>query len=264
MRHRKIIKRHFRLRTKVKQRRIAKLKKIFGTFLFFLILVGFFSFIGKRIYEFLLFSNKFEIKRIEVKGLESISKEDFLNFSGVKLKDNLINTYFTKLEDRIKNNFKEIKSVKIHRKFPDTIEFVVEEREPLAWLVDKDKNQFAVDEENVLFVTKSLPENIPQIEIGKDELRRYAVFLLRDIKSKKLDLYFDILKLYNVKDKFVILLKNNTKIFWDEYIETSFDKKLYYLKKVMEDATKRFNGIEYIDLKLWREGRIVVKPKTQA
>jgi len=260
MRHRKVIQRHFKVRTKVKQRRIGKLKKFFGTLLFFLILIGVFSFISKKVYDFLLFSEKFEIKKIEVKGLETISKDDFLNSCGVKVKDNLINTYFTGLENKIKNNFREIKTLKIHRKFPDTIEFIVTERKPLAWLIDKDKNQFAVDEENMVFELKSLTDNIPQIEIEKDSLRKDGILLLREIKSKKSDLYFDILKLYNIKDRFVILLKNNIKIFWGEYTENSFNKKLYYLNKVMNDAAKRFNGIEYIDLKLYEEGRIIVKP----
>ncbi|MFN3966628.1 MAG: cell division protein FtsQ/DivIB, partial [Endomicrobiia bacterium] len=225
MRKRKVIKRHFRVRTKVKQKRVNKLKKIFGIFLFFFVLAGILSFVIKNVYSFLFFSEKFEIKNIKVNGLESISEKDFLSCCGVRIKDNLISTYFMELEVKIKNNLPEIKNIKISRKFPDTIEFTVTERKPLAWLIDKNGKQFAIDDESVLFEIKFSTENIPQIEI-EENFRKEAIALLRDMKIKKSNLYFQILKLYNIKDRFILLLKDNIKIFWGKHSNSSFEKKL--------------------------------------
>ncbi len=256
----KKVKRHFKVRTKIKQRKISKIKKIATTLLYFFILTGIFSFLSKKVYDFLFLSDSFRIKKIEVKGLKSISEKDFLRYSRIKLKDNLLSTLFMDLEYNIKSNLVEIKKIKVIRKFPDTIEFLVSEREPIAWMFDRNKEKFAIDDENVVFELKYSTNILPQIEIEEIDLRKDALVLLKNIKSKKTDLYFDILKLYNIKDRIVLLLKSNTKIFWGKYSNDSFDKKLFYLSKVMEDAKKKFGEVEYIDLKLYSEARVIVKP----
>ncbi|OGS21510.1 MAG: hypothetical protein A3J83_05875 [Elusimicrobia bacterium RIFOXYA2_FULL_40_6] len=74
-------------------------------------------------------------------------------------------------------------------------------------------------------------------------------------------MYLNTLKLYNVRDRVTIILSDNTNIFWGFPDKEEFEAKLDYLEKTLKKAKTDFANIEYIDLKLFREGRIIVKPR---
>jgi len=60
----------------------------------------------------------------------------------------------------------------------------------------------------------------------------------------------------------VFFLENGTKISWGDWEPSQWQVKLERLKMVVEDATKRYGRISYINLRHFEEGKIVVRPQT--
>ena len=189
------------LRTKVKQKILNRLLKSLKVILVFVIIISGVFFISKILYEF-IYTDIFKIKQIEVTGLESISKDKFLNaLSTVRLKSckSIFETYFIKIEKRLKEVLPEIKFVKVVRYFPDKIKFVVKEREPIAIFKGSGGEILAIDEENVYFQTDKDLSYLPEIVI-EDVFSESGsgVKLLKAIQEKNMKLYLSILKLYNI------------------------------------------------------------------
>ena len=82
---------------------------------------------------FAMLSPMFNITSIVVNGNSKISSETIISLSGLEIDQNI----FRFNSNNVKNNIKQnayIDSVEIKREFPDTIEIVVEEREPTFML----------------------------------------------------------------------------------------------------------------------------------
>lgn len=54
--------------------------------------------------------------------------------------------------------------------------------------------------------------------------------------------------------------KDGLKVIWGRYVNPEMNTKLKYLNDVMFDGASRFSGLEYIDLMLASENRVIVKP----
>lgn len=260
-------KHHFRARAKVRQRTISKATNSFRVFFTAGILSFGLVFCSYKIYNFLFLNPKFKIRNITVTGLKSIPREKFYSLLPAKPGENLFKTYFLRMEKTVTYGLPVIKSFSVSRDIPDTIRFAVTERKPLAWLT-KNRQTNYIDEENVCFTveTASYAYHVPYIEVESAETSQQAVQLLSYLKEKDSQLYFNILKLYNIRDRVTIVLNDNSKIFWGFPDSEEFEPKLDYFNKTMAAERERTNngGIEYIDLKLFREGRIIVKPAAKA
>lgn len=71
----------------------------------------------------------FNIKQIEVDGINKLSKEEIISLSQMKLNENTFKIWKSNVIDKIKSNTY-IETVKIERKLPSTVKIIVEEREP--------------------------------------------------------------------------------------------------------------------------------------
>ncbi|MBU0952281.1 MAG: FtsQ-type POTRA domain-containing protein [Elusimicrobia bacterium] len=252
---------HFRVRTKILRRTVSRTTNNIKVILTAGIISFGLVFGAYKLYNFLFMTTKFNIKNISVEGLKSIPEQKFYEILPVKPGDNLFKTYFMKTEKRIITEFPVVKTLSIRRDIPDTIRCIVTERKPVAWLKDNSETRF-VDNENVCFtVETSTPQTVPYIEVESDITRKQAVQLLDYLKCRKNNLYLSTLKLYNVRDRVTLVLNDNTKIFWGFPDREEFEAKLDYLEKTLKKAKTDFANIEYIDLKLFQEGRIVVKPR---
>lgn len=244
------------LRTKVKRKIRKKIVRISKFILIIIVISAGLTYISVGIYR-LIYSDIFRIKQIEIEGLKSIQKEKFLELLPVKIGTNLLETYFSRLEQKLIAVLPIIKHIKIKRTFPDKIKFIITEREPIG-IIEKNSKLLAIDDESVCFSSGREITNLPKLIIDTLEMRHSAVKLLKLLKEKDKNIYFTILKLYNLDDTFVLVLKNNLKLFWGSTDTVS--TQLKYLNRVLQDATSKFKNIEYIDLRLFKYGRIILKP----
>ncbi|OGS20941.1 MAG: hypothetical protein A2252_04420 [Elusimicrobia bacterium RIFOXYA2_FULL_39_19] len=254
-------KHHFKVRTKVRQNSLSRFKTSFK----FLIITGVLSvllvFGGGKFYRILFSSGNFKIKNIYVNGLKSVDKQKFINSLSIKYDDNLIKTYFVNIKSKAIKDFRFIKSIAIDRLPPDTIKFEITERTPLAFIY-KEGQLNLIDEDRVYFKIENSTFTLPVLETDSLRSTEDAVYLLNALKKKNFQLYFNVLKLYNNKDKVTLILRDNIKVFWGAPDKTGFDEKLKVFDDTMLRAKTDYKDIDYIDLKLSNEGRVVVKPTT--
>ena len=114
----------------------------------------------------LCFTPILQIRKINCIGNKSISSEEIITASKIKLGDNMIRTSKGDAIDNI-NNISYIKSVEITKKYPSTIEIKVTECKIHSYIVTNNKYVYLDDEGKVLEITEKKPENIPQLKTGK-------------------------------------------------------------------------------------------------
>lgn len=89
----------------------------------------------------------FDVKEIFVKNNVNVTKDDIINLSGISLGDNIFYISFYKIKRNILSN-PYIKTVKLKRKLPDSIEISVTERKEAAYF-QKESSFYILDETGV-------------------------------------------------------------------------------------------------------------------
>lgn len=108
--------------TKQEKKRKKRIKRI-KIFLKLILVIGLIA--GGTV--FALTSPIFNIKDIKVSNNSQVSSDTIISLSELKMDENIFKFYSKNVMDKIKEN-PYIKSVKVHRKMPSTIEIEVEER----------------------------------------------------------------------------------------------------------------------------------------
>ncbi|SJZ33417.1 cell division protein FtsQ/DivIB [Garciella nitratireducens] len=115
----------------------------YGIILLILVLTIIFSF------YFLLYTNYFDVKNIEVRGNEHIEKKEVIRLSNLRTGMNIFKFNKEKVEKNIqRNSF--IKNVQIERKLPDTIYIYTTEREITSIIAYNDGTFLYLDEEGIV------------------------------------------------------------------------------------------------------------------
>jgi cell division protein FtsQ len=218
------------------------------------------------IFYFFFFFEIFQIKKIEITGLEktpiekikTITKKNAENMIFFFKTKSIFLVNLNKIKKEILKNFPQVEKIDLKRKFPDTLLLQITERKPVAIFCGK-INCFFIDKEGISFEATErkqdfilLKKNIDQ-EINLGE---------KIIEEKKLS------KILEVQMK----LKNELKIFSEEIlliseerfnIKTSEGWQIYFnfqedlgwqltkLKAVLEKEIlpEKRKDLEYIDLR---------------
>ena len=102
----------------IKTKKILKIIKVL-TLIIIIIAAGLFA----------MLSPIFNLKNIEIKGNNILTRETIISLSEIKTEQNIFKIYNTKDIKNIKQNAY-VNEVKIHKKLPDTIQITIQEREP--------------------------------------------------------------------------------------------------------------------------------------
>ncbi|MFA6939459.1 MAG: FtsQ-type POTRA domain-containing protein [Clostridiaceae bacterium] len=157
----------------------------------------------------------FDIKEIFVKNNVKVTKDDIINLSGISIGDNIFYVSFYKSKKNILSN-PYIKTVKLKRKLPGSIEISVTERNEAVYF--QKENSFYILDETGVFLKKSSEapallkikgiENKVSYEknsiLFKDSRYKYAIekFSILDFSSKYNKYKFksvDLSSLVNIK-----------------------------------------------------------------
>ena len=114
-----------------------------------------------------------QIRKINCIGNKTISYEDIISASNIKLGDNMIRTSKSDAIDNI-DNIPYIKSVEIEKDFPSTILIKITECEINSYIEINKKYIYLDDEGKVLEISDKKPEqNVPLLKSGK--IKTYKV-----------------------------------------------------------------------------------------
>jgi len=141
-------------------------RSIFLSTIYYILLI---AFIGVSVYV-LFFSSFLQITNVVVQGTNEISSGDI----GQVVNNQLSGTYFKavpknnfilfsnrRAENAIKQQFKKVASVTITKKFPDTLNVSITERQSLLVWCSGDNNCFLIDGSGIAYVTADF--NSPEV-----------------------------------------------------------------------------------------------------
>lgn len=217
-------------------------------------------------YYYIYNSSQFELRKIKVTGNKYLSKNEILALAKIENNKNIFKINVREIKKRLKLNM-QIKTAKVNRIFPDSIEIIIKEREPVAFL-GEDK-RYQIDDEIKIFpsirnfnakkkmfvltglnLSQPVKEDIFKIKQGLlmiDEIKKRDSFILSKITKidigdlKELTLFCE-----DTNQRFKIGIGN-----WDEKLD-----KLISTLRVLKEKE---DNISYVDLRFRDEAVVMFK-----
>ena len=217
--------------------------------------------------NFLFKSDIFTINRIDIYGLENITKSEILALVPFRPGDNMFKVWLSTVEKSLEKNRPELKNVSISRRWK-AIRISLEERKPLGFLVVNNQ-KLGLDHDNKPFALRghwaSEPETKLPLILAQDVPSREQIIEFIESLRKTDEGLYKKLEFLNVEalDSIVLKIRGGYKVILGPLEKNTLKKKLNKLFQIQEDSEKRFLKIEYINLSYFDDGRIVVKPLKQ-
>ena len=260
-----------------KPHRYKKKKPIYHYRIFWLII--FFLIFFSVLFYFLFFSGFFEIKEINISGLDQqqpinnqeIKKEDFEFLFEEKIESkawffnhkNIFLINLNNVKQEVLNNFPQLVEIKISRKFPNNLDVLMREREELAifcFFIEEEKEDcFVLDKEGVIFKEEKNSEDLIKVTdkrktklpvlgekiIDEDEL----VQILEINLELKNNLNLSVKEIVISLEKLIIKIEEN----WEIYFNLKGDVgwQLIKLRVLLEEkiSEEKRKDLEYIELR---------------
>ena len=244
---------------------IRKRKSILKNRLFWIIIFVFIILGG--IFYLLFFSEVFQVKKIIIIGEAKVPKENIQILVERNLENkilffktkNIFLINLKKIKRAILNNFPQIAEVKIIRRFPDALNFVIRERIKSAYWC-QEENCFLIGNEGVIFEKVQLKEDLIKIidkqnrtpfDLGNEVIEKKLLSQILDVESKlKKDLNIQIKEVSIISGE---RLNFKTSEDWEIYLnpQKDIDWQLLKLKAVLEEyiPSEKRSDLEYIELR---------------
>ncbi len=152
--------------------------------------VGGWMLVHKAFYD----NPEFMLKNVEVVTDGTLTKQEILKTAQVPAKINLLEIDLAEIDSKLRER-SQVRNVRVQRKVPDTLEIMVWERTPVAWLgfqgqgLDKRQNGVLLDEEGVAICCHTLYRefyDFPVILVPRDVMSEQVLFGERvDLPSVK-------------------------------------------------------------------------------
>lgn len=211
--------------------------------------------IGGTIY--FLLSPIFNIKNIEVKGNNKLTKEEIISLSQIQLEENTFKLVKNKVEKSVKQN-SYIENVKVHRKLPDTVIIEVEERIPTYMIAFANAYAYINNQGYFLEISKDKIE-VPLItgySTKEEEIQEGSRLCLEDLQ--KLESVLQIVKAAESNELSSLITKINISNKQDYILELKSEKKSVHIGNTTNLSTKMLYIKSIIEQNKNIEGEILV------
>ncbi|MCK9582930.1 MAG: FtsQ-type POTRA domain-containing protein [Endomicrobiales bacterium] len=252
-------------RPKVRNRRIKQFRVIF-VFMLILIVCSFLLFRGgKIISNCVVNAEQFKLRYVEVVSSKNITRSEVLSFLPFREGNSMFKLWIRETKQKILQEKPEIESVKIHRGWRKVI-VTWKERTPIGWVL-KDGSKIGVDYTNKEFPLRGQWAQIelPQLDAKSISERAEVLEFMKALSHFNKEFFAQGVEFSMLGNKSICFnLKDGTKIYWGTPDSFEIPDKLHKLNKVFADAKSKYKGIEYVDLRFFDQGRILLKPKAVA
>ncbi|MCX5782370.1 MAG: FtsQ-type POTRA domain-containing protein [Elusimicrobia bacterium] len=212
--------------------------------------------------EYISKADILKIESIELSGSKNVLKGEILALLPFDIGDNIFSQDLVKAEKDVLKLRPELKKINIRRGFKKII-IKIQERIPVGF-VNINGKRSGIDSGNVPFPLRGefAKATLPEISAWND-FDREEILEFIEIFSEKAEEYFakSVLFYFESVDDAAVKLSDGTRIIWGKVEKDKFDIKLKKMKEVLDDALKRFNKIDYVNLNYLDSGRVLVKPK---
>lgn len=205
---------------------------------------------------FLLFTQYFNIREVEVKGAVSLDHNIILEMANIGIGENIFLQNNLSRENSIKKNFSIIKSIKIKQQLPGKVIIEINEKIPRLVLATNSSYLLIGDNGEVLDLRDKLNNlSIPlmtgvnlidKITVGQVVVQKDVAKVLNFIKlvpAKDLDLLEEVSVL---KDDIVIFPNSSFMVIVGD--SENIEKKMLILKTLIKNTNILVNTIDYIDI----------------
>lgn len=189
-------------------------------------------------------SDFFYVDEIQVEGNNEILKKDIISKLDEFKNKPIVYVNTNLLVSNISSDAR-VKEVIIKKSYPNKLKVYIEERKPLAYVMNNDK-LFAVDENLNIFTSYDELDNkgLPIVYYNnKDEENDISMIIKSLSKSSLYPLSSEI---YKQDDKYVIVLSDGVKVYVKKDVSI---KKLNQGYIVYNKEKEQNNSMEYIDLR---------------
>lgn len=218
---------------KAKNNKHAKIRKVF--LILILIIIGL---------AFVLLSDLFNCKEINVLGNNRITAEEIIGLSGIKTEENIFRINVRKVKENIKTNAY-INTVKLKRKLDGKIEIIIEERTP-TYMLTGEAGCYYINNQGYILEISSEPLALPTIMGLKTELltKNVGDRLEKDdlIMLEKVILITNIAETKGLKEIITYINISNQK---DIQIYMDSEKKTIHFGDE-QDASKKLERLKVI------------------
>ncbi|AKC95113.1 FtsQ-type POTRA domain-containing protein [Sneathia vaginalis] len=212
-----------------------RIKKDVLLLILFLIIIGILQMVQ---------SDFFYVDEIQVEGNNEILKKDIISKLDEFKNKPIVYVNTNLLVSNISSDAR-VKEVIIKKSYPNKLKVYIEERKPLAYVMNNDK-LFAVDENLNIFTSYDELDNkgLPIVYYNnKDEENDISMIVKSLSKSSLYPLSSEI---YKQDDKYVIVLSDGVKVYVKKDVSI---KKLNQGYIVYNKEKEQNNSMEYIDLR---------------
>ena len=212
-----------------------RIKKDVLLLILFLIIIGILQMVQ---------SDFFYVDEIQVEGSNEILKKDIISKLDEFKNKPIVYVNTNLLVSNISSDAR-VKEVIIKKSYPNKLKVYIEERKPLAYVMNNDK-LFAVDENLNIFTSYDELDNkgLPIVYYNnKDEENDISMIVKSLSKSSLYPLSSEI---YKQDDKYVIVLSDGVKVYIKKDVSI---KKLNQGYIVYNKEKEQNNSMEYIDLR---------------
>ena len=245
------------------------LKKAIRTVLHILLLTSF-VLAGQRMYAYLLETQMFQVRAIEVEGYRKIPKEALLSLVPMEEMSNLFTVRLKKIAKRFESH-PWIEQVRVRKVFPDKICIQVEERKPIA-ILQLDEHYY-IDSQGVIFSAAGEGDGYDypfltgldrQLMEKEEDVAKHLIMKALEfmrVMERKADLPLKELSEIHMEKRYGIKCFTQSggleiRMGWDD-----FGEKLSRLSFVWSDLRKR--GIPVTAIDCSDSKRVVVKKATR-
>ena len=189
-------------------------------------------------------SDFFYVDEIQVEGNNEILKKDIISKLDEFKNKPIVYVNTNLLVSNISSDAR-VKEVIIKKSYPNKLKVYIEERKPLAYVMNNDK-LFAVDENLNIFTSYDELDNkgLPIVYYNnKDEENDISMIVKSLSKSRLYPLSSEI---YKQDDKYVIVLSDGVKVYVKKDVSI---KKLNQGYIVYNKEKEQNNSMEYIDVR---------------
>ena len=189
-------------------------------------------------------SDFFYVDEIQVEGNNEILKKDIISKLDEFKNKPIVYVNTNLLVSNISSDAR-VKEVIIKKSYPNKLKVYIEERKPLAYVMNNDK-LFAVDENLNIFTSYDELDNkgLPIVYYNNKDEENDISMIVKSLSKRSL--YPLSSEIYKQDDKYVIVLSDGVKVYVKKDVSI---KKLNQGYIVYNKEKEQNNSMEYIDLR---------------
>ena len=260
-----VYRRPVRLRSKVKSEMARKTGTFLGWAIVLVLAVSGVWWGYGKLQHFMENSDCFNIASIEVRGCKNVAQSEIRTLLPFRTGDNLWDVRPGEAEKNIRQCKPELQTITISRGWKK-VTVTVCERKPSGFVMVNGE-KLGIDGANIPFPLRGawINARLPEIDASTEGDRREILSFIADFSPVD-GKFFDGISRFALEpvNSIIFDIQGGPRIYWGRLETDKLKAKLGKLTQVLNDSATRYsNGLSYVNLSYFDDGRVIVMPALQ-